>query len=265
MPSDTKRIWDACGEAFDRYTTAGDSFSENIERPAIGQLLGEVAGARALDLGCGSGTYTAWLSARGADVTGLDLSATMLSIAARRASEQARFDLCLADINEPLPFEDATFELVFTATALHYIRDLDAALSETARVLGPGGRLVASVLHPMSTSRFPIAGEYESAESRWELRREWQAQYFGSPKRTIETPWLGFGDTQSDGRQINCRHHTIGDYFRAIKNAGLTPTEIVEPAPPEEFAIKNPERYREAAAVPVYLIFSAKKSDSRTV
>ena len=54
MTFDTKKIWDACGEAFDRFTTAGDAYSDNIERPAIERLLGEIKGARLLDLGCGS-------------------------------------------------------------------------------------------------------------------------------------------------------------------------------------------------------------------
>jgi len=186
MARDIKRTWDACGEAFDRYTTATDSFSDNIERPAIENLLGPVEGARALDLGCGSGTYSVWLSARGANLTGLDLSVTMLSLAARRAIEQgARLDLCLADRNEPLPFADASFELVFTATALHYVRDLGALMREAARVMKPGARLVASVLHPMSTARFPEAGQGAAAETSWSSRSEWPARYFGHPSRTI--------------------------------------------------------------------------------
>src|SRR5713226_4673144 len=87
MPLDVKKIWNACGEAFDRFTTAGDSFSDNIERPAVKQLIGEIAGARVLDLGCGSGVYSAWFAELGARVVGLDLSQTMISLAQERARE----------------------------------------------------------------------------------------------------------------------------------------------------------------------------------
>ena len=172
MPLDSKKTWNACGEAFDRYTTAQDSFSENIERPAIERLIGEVAGLRALDLGCGSGAYSIWLDGRGAQVTGLDLSATMLSLAQKRARElDAQADFCIADINKPLPFANESFDIVLTATALHYVENLQDLMREVARVMKRGAQFVASVLHPMSTARFPACDD-ETADIRWQSRRE---------------------------------------------------------------------------------------------
>jgi SAM-dependent methyltransferase len=258
MPLDAKKIWDACGEAFDRFTTAGDSYSDHIERPAIEQLIGDTNGARALDIGCGSGTYSAWLAERGAQVVGLDLSSTMISLARARANERGvELGLCVADISRPLPFGEAEFDLIFTATALHYVEDLGVAFKEIAKVMKLDARLVASVLHPMSTSRFP-AGQSVALDS-WESRHGWEAQYFGSPTRAIETPWLGFGDVSSEGRRITCHHHTTADYFSAIRSAGLAVTDLAEPQPPAEFARRNQDRYDEAMRVPVYLIFRAVK------
>ena len=253
MPFDTKKIWDACGEAFDRFTTAGDSYSDNIERPALERLIGEIKGARLLDLGCGSGTYSTWLAERGARVVGIDLSSTMISLARAKDRE---LELCVADISKPLPFSEAEFDTVFTATALHYVENLGNALIEIAKVMKPEAQLVASALHPMSTSRFPG----QSVEPvGWESRHSWEAQYFGSPTRRIETPWLGFGDVSSEGQRITCYHHTTADYFGAIRSAGLTITDLVEPEPPAEFARKNPDRYSEAMRVPIYLMFRAVK------
>src|SRR5262245_32997461 len=116
MSFDTQKSWDACGAAFDRYTTTEDSFSDNIERPALEALMGEIAGLRALDLGCGSGTHASWMAERGAQVTGCDLSATMLALARARAHQRGvSLELCLADIASPLPFADQTFDLALTA------------------------------------------------------------------------------------------------------------------------------------------------------
>jgi len=253
MPLDVKETWNACGEAFDRFTTAADSFSDNIEHPAIEALIGDVAGARALELGCGSGPYSAWLAGRGAQVVGLDLSQTMISLAQERAREQGvRADFRVADIRDPLPFSQAEFDLAFTATALHYVEDLSKTMKEVARVMKPTGRLVASVLHPMSTALFPLAGS-EDVEGP----DPWEGWYFGSPIRCIETPWLAFGDVSDEGRRIFCHHHTISDYFGASSAAGLTITEMLEPSPPPEFAAKNLARYDQAMRVPVYLIFRA--------
>lgn len=253
MPLDVKRIWNACGEAFDRFTTAADSFSDNVERPAIERLIGDVAGARVLDLGCGSGPYSVRLAERGARVAGLDLSKTMVSLAQERARERnVHAAFRVADIRDPLPFGEAEFDLVFSATTLHYVEDVDATMKEAARVMKPEGRLVASVLHPMSTARFPLA-DSEDVEGP----NPWEGWYFGSPIRCIETPWLGFGDVSSEGRRIFCHHHTISDYFNAASSAGLSITTLLEPSPPAEFAAKNASRYDEAMRVPVFLIFKA--------
>jgi len=257
MPLDVKKIWNACGEAFDRFTSATDSFADNVERPAIERMIGDVAGARVLDLGCGSGPYAVWLAERGARVTGLDLSQTMISLAQERArARNVQADFRVADIRDPLPFDDAECDLVITATALHYVEDLDATMKEVARVLKPEARLIASVLHPMSTALFPSAGPEEM-----EGPDPWEGWYFGSPIRCIETPWLGFGDVSEEGRRIFCHHHTISDYFAAVSSAGLTVTDMLEPSPPPEFADRNSARFDQAMRLPVFLIFKAEPSN----
>jgi ubiquinone/menaquinone biosynthesis C-methylase UbiE len=254
MQLDVKKIWNACGAAFDRYTSAADSFSDNIERPAISKLIGDVSGARILDLGCGSGPYSVWLAQKGGQVVGLDLSQTMVSLAAESARvAKVKADFRVADIRDPLPFGEKQFDLVFSATALHYVEDLGATMKEIARVMSPaGGRLVASVLHPMSTARFPLA-DSEDVEGP----DPWEGWYFGSPIRCIETPWLGYGNVSNEGRRIFCHHHTVSDYFNAASSAGLPITDLLEPMPPAEFATKNAERYDQAMRMPVFLIFKA--------
>ncbi|MEK6322895.1 MAG: class I SAM-dependent methyltransferase [Acidobacteriota bacterium] len=248
-----KKIWNACGEAFDRFTTAEDSFSDNIERPAIKQLIGDIEGARVLDLGCGAGTYSVWFAELGAQVVGLDLSQTMIALAQDKARQRSvQPDFRVADIREALPFGEAEFDMVFTGTALHYVENIGAVMKQVARVMKPGARLIASVLHPMSTALFP-SSESEEVEGP----NPWEGWYFGSPIRSIETPWLGFGEISSEGRRIFCHHHTVSDYFNAVWSAGLAITELLEPAPPPEFAAKNAARYYQAMRVPVFLIFKA--------
>jgi SAM-dependent methyltransferase len=256
MPLDVRNIWNACGEAFDRYTTADDSFSDNIERPVIESLIGELTGNRVLDLGCGSGAYSLWFAGRGASVVGLDLSETMISIAQER-SRGIDADFRVSDIRDALPFNDHEFDLVFSATALHYVDNLTTTMTEVARVLKPAGLFLASVLHPMSTALFPLA-DSEIVEGP----DPWEGWYFGSPVRCIETPWLGFGDISNEGRRIFCHHHTIADYVSSLTSAGMTITQILEPSPSADFAVKNPSRYDEAMRVPIYLILMARRGQA---
>jgi len=253
MTLDVRRTWNACGEAFDRFTSAADSFSDNVERPAIARLIGDVSGSRVLELGCGSGPYSVWLAERGAHLVGLDLSQTMILLAQERASRlPVQPDFRVADIRDPLPFGDAEFDLVFSATTLHYVESLDTTMMEAARVLKPRGRFIASVLHPMSTARFPLS-DSEDVEGP----DPWEGWYFGSPDRCIETPWLAFGDVSNEGRRIFCRHHTVSEYFDAVTAAGLTITDLLEPSPPAEFAEKNAARYAEAMRLPLFMVFRA--------
>lgn len=255
MSFDAKKLWDACGEAFDNFTSAEDSFSENIERPALEQMVGEMAGARVLELGCGAGAHTLWMAERGAQVTGLDLSPVMIALAREKARERdLAIDLGVADIGKPLPFAASEFDLVFTSTALHYVEDIANVCREAARVMKPYARFIASVLHPMSTACFPAAGsEGEGIPDLCEAR------YFGAPARMIKTPWLGFGNVSREGHCIFSYHHTASDYFRALRSAGLVITDLREPEPPAQFAAKNASRYEEAMRVPVYMIFETRR------
>jgi len=137
----------------DRMTAAYDDFAgaytdENetslmnayYERPATLALVGDAAGRRILDAGCGSGPLFAALREKGAVVTGFDQSAAMVEHARRRLGEDA--DLRVADLAEPLPFADAEFDDVVASLVLHYLRDWAPTLAEFRRVLKPGGRLV---------------------------------------------------------------------------------------------------------------------------
>ena len=117
------------------------------ERPAMLALAGDVAGRRILDAGCGSGPLSAALRDRGALMAGCDSSAGMLELARRRLGDDA--DLRVADLASPLPYPDGAFDDVVASLVLHYLEDWTSPLAEIRRVLRPGGRLIASVNHPI--------------------------------------------------------------------------------------------------------------------
>jgi SAM-dependent methyltransferase len=91
--------------------------------------------ARLLDLGCGS----AWLAEHFADYTGLDGSPD--AVEAARAKGRT---VQLADVDEPLPFDDATFDGAVLKDLLEHVHDPVAVVREVRRVVRPGGRVFAS-------------------------------------------------------------------------------------------------------------------------
>lgn len=108
---------------------------------AITAALGDLAGLRAVDLGCGAGRAARVLAAMGAEVTGLDPNAE--AVAAARARGGARYLVAPA---EATGLPTAAFDLAFFAESLHHADDRDAALAEAARIVRPGGRI--AVLEP---------------------------------------------------------------------------------------------------------------------
>jgi SAM-dependent methyltransferase len=95
------------------------------------------SGMRLLELGCGTGEYTARLAASGAHIAAIDISADLLHLAERRGLP-SRIVFFRGDA-ERLPFPDASFDAVAGNAVLHHLR-LGPALAEVRRVLRPGGR-----------------------------------------------------------------------------------------------------------------------------
>jgi SAM-dependent methyltransferase len=96
-------------------------------------------GKRVLDLGCRSGALTRHFL-EGNEVVGLDVDAASLAKA-----EEFGIQPVLANVEEPLPFEDVSFDAVVAGELLEHLRFPDVLVAEIARVLRPGGVFVGSV------------------------------------------------------------------------------------------------------------------------
>jgi SAM-dependent methyltransferase len=91
---------------------------------------------RALDVGAGPAILSGALRPRIAEAVAVDPSSEMLAYAPAGV-------VTVVGEGERLPFEDDAFTLVTCVNTLHHVRDAAATLAEIARVLAPGGRLVA--------------------------------------------------------------------------------------------------------------------------
>ena len=132
--------------------------------------LGE--GARALDVGTGTGDFALALlgrAPRSATVTGVDISAGMLRVAERRGARAGlgpRYERLIASV-ESLPFPDGVFEVAVAGFVIRNVHDIPRGLGEMRRVLRPGGRAVILDLY---TPRNPT------------IRRLYRAYSFLSPR-----------------------------------------------------------------------------------
>jgi SAM-dependent methyltransferase len=93
---------------------------------------------RVLDAGCGRGEFAERVLAAGVEVVALDQSERMVELTRERG-----VDARLGDV-QALPFDDGDFDVVVANFMLYHVPDVGLALSELARVLRVGGRLVAA-------------------------------------------------------------------------------------------------------------------------
>ncbi len=101
-------------------------------------------GDRVLDLACGTGIVACRIAGTGAKVTGLDIDASRLEVARKRASEESVSVTWREGSGEALPFREPAFELVTCQQGLQFMTDRAKATREMRRVLLPGGRAVIS-------------------------------------------------------------------------------------------------------------------------
>ena len=93
--------WDNAAAAYSAY----DQSSKILYEPPVDELMGDVSGRRVLDAGCGDGRYSRKFNSLGADVTGIDGSSEMLSIA-RGYPRQPGIEYVEADLTGDLPLPD---------------------------------------------------------------------------------------------------------------------------------------------------------------
>lgn len=182
-------------------------------READLRLLGAVRDLVVLEIGCGAAQAGRYLRSEGAMVVSTDLSRGMLDQAVDlNAASASPVPLAQCDAVE-LPFAEESFDLVVTAYgAVPFVADSGRLMSEAARVLRPGGRLVFATTHPMRWA-FPDAPGPEGLTVR--------QSYFD------RTPYV---EEDDHGRATYAEHHrTLGDRVREITASGLVLEDLVEP------------------------------------
>jgi 2-polyprenyl-6-hydroxyphenyl methylase/3-demethylubiquinone-9 3-methyltransferase len=96
-------------------------------------------GCHVLDAGCGDGAFLVFLRRLGVRVTGVELAEAAAAQARRRCPEA---DVQIASLEEPLPFDNGTFDAVWLTDVLEHLFDVRGALGELHRVLKRRGLLM---------------------------------------------------------------------------------------------------------------------------
>jgi SAM-dependent methyltransferase len=148
---------DPCGAVYGREHEFGTrEFFDAVElhryteyAPWMPEVMGfkEFAGARLLEVGCGMGTDLLQFARGGAKVTGVDLTPRSIEISRQHLAVYGeRGDFAISD-GETLPFDNDSFDVVYSNGVLHHTPDTAGAVREVHRVLRPGGQARVMLYH----------------------------------------------------------------------------------------------------------------------
>lgn len=133
---------------YDRwYDTPAGQAHDRVQEDDVRRLLRPAsAGQTLLDVGCGTGHWSAFFAEMGYQVTGVDVSRAMIEVA-RSAVPQCTFQV--ADAHE-LPCDDGVFDVVASMATLEFLPDQAAAIREMARCARKHGHLLVGTLNRLA-------------------------------------------------------------------------------------------------------------------
>ncbi|MHC2518920.1 class I SAM-dependent methyltransferase [Bradyrhizobium diazoefficiens] len=213
------------------------------EWPALRAMFPEMAGKRAIDLGCGFGWVSRWLRENGArTVLGVDLSETMIA-RARETTADPAIDYRIADL-ETIELAEAAFDFAFSSLTFHYISDFDRLARMIHRSLTAGSHFVFSIEHPVfMAATHPHWIEDENGRKTWPVNR-----YAIEGER--RTDWFAKGVVK--------HHRKIATTLNVLIRAGFIIEAIDEFAPSVQQISEDPALEDELER-PMMLVVSSRR------
>lgn len=163
---------DFWNKSYETYSTDGKIYSSWLDKYVS---VIDSCKTKVLDLGCGIGYDSFYLTQRGLDVIACDFSEKAL---ARLKERLPNAETMMLDFSEKLPFEDESFDLIVADLSLHYFdtKTTEKIMQEIERILAPKGCLLARVnsIHDVNHG----AGEGEKIEENFFFVKGYNKRFF---------------------------------------------------------------------------------------
>jgi ubiquinone/menaquinone biosynthesis C-methylase UbiE len=232
---------------------AGSEYHREVVLPGVMRLMAPGPGEKVLDVACGQGVLARLLAARGAQVTALDASAELITLAWERAGDGGQIVFRVADARELGFLPEAKFDAAACVLAIQNIHPIQPVFEGVARALKPGGKFVLAMMHP--AFRGP-------KETSWGWDEKEKVQYrrvdrYLIPRKAPITAHPG----QKTGEYTWSFHKPIEAYVKALRNAGLL-IDALEEWPSHKTSTSGPRAAAENAArkeIPMFLAIRAVK------
>ena len=209
------KIHDPKCDIYDDYAARYSEGIEGLERagvegdplgilPRLLELLGDVAGRRLLDAGCGEGYLSRVLAGRGAQVTGIDISPRLIELA-RGKDPGNSIEYRVADLSKSLPEYEEHFNAAANRLVMNDVANYSSFIGTLGAVLKPGARLVVELNNPYSY-----------------VVRKHVADYFDSGAA------YSYRGMAQEGIGVHFYQRTLEEYLDAFLGSGLRLTKLAD-------------------------------------
>jgi SAM-dependent methyltransferase len=176
MGTDAERLRNTSSEDAARLRITFDEDAERYDRARPGypsavfddlaELAGIRPGCRVLEIGCGTGQATVPLAERGCEIVAVELGPELAAVARRNLARFPAVQVVKAAFESwPLPPEP--FDIVFSATAFHWI-DPAVRVGKSADALRPGGTLATIATHHVAGGTEQFFADAQDCYERWD-------------------------------------------------------------------------------------------------
>ena len=235
-----EKEWDEIARHRQEQISSGNDLSfAYILKPSVLEMLEGCNLTRVLDLGCGTGELTNELGTVSSSVVGVDVSSHSVEIAQDTCADSTDISFYVGTVEEfAKRWTGPRFTTAVANMTLMTCLNVDTFIEATAKTIGQGGSLVATITHPWF---WPQYRGYANAD------------WFSYDKEiVIEAPFrISSGIIACVTTHV---HRPLVSYLDSLFKAGLLIDRIVEPYPSEEIQALYPERWE----FPRFLAFRAR-------
>jgi len=188
-----------------------------IPESQLEMLPSDMTNMDCIELGCGTGYVSAWMSRRGASVTGIDPTPAQLETARTLQAKHGDKINLLECHGENTPFADASFDFAISEYGAALWADPYSWIPEAARLLRPGGKLVFLTNSALFTLCLP---EYDSD---------------GPVRETLLRPYFGMHRINWPDEPGQTEFHLPhGEWIKLFRANGFQIDRLAEPMPPSD-------------------------------
>ena len=216
----------------------GQGYKKFVIDPVVFNLLPDLKGLSALDLGCGNGYMGKKFLQKDADATLMDISPHNLENAKKRIGKNRKATYIEHDVTKKWPVDDEKFDVIFSDMLLNEIENIDDPIKECYRTLKSKGIFLFVITHPGLDLWEHARAKFGNEEGI--LTKTLPYFERGFTKYILNSDSVGRDEDAHKTYYIEHYVRPVSDYISSVLNAGFSLRKFIEPEIGEDLLQEYP-------------------------